>query len=94
MFTPKDTILACCLIDIKGCQWCKWWVKTRDVYIRITTLIFLTGELIKYLIPYVNFTLSKENPSTKVKLLPCDHEVMGSSLENSLLQKCKARLRT
>jgi hypothetical protein len=27
-------------------------------------------------------------------LLPCDHEVMGSSSENSLLQKYKKRLRT
>ena len=29
-----------------------------------------------------------------VKLLPCDHEVMGSSPGNSLLQKCRERLRT
>src|SRR3954466_7331927 len=29
-----------------------------------------------------------------VKLLPCDHEVTGSSLGNSLLQKCRERLRT
>jgi hypothetical protein len=29
-----------------------------------------------------------------VKLLICDHEVMGSSPGNSLLQKCKERLRT
>jgi hypothetical protein len=28
-----------------------------------------------------------------VKLLPCDQEVMGSSPENSLLQKCRERLR-
>jgi hypothetical protein len=28
------------------------------------------------------------------KLLPCDHEVMGSSPENSLLQKCRERLHT
>jgi hypothetical protein len=29
-----------------------------------------------------------------VKLLPCDHEVMGSNPGNSLLQKCRERLRT
>ena len=29
-----------------------------------------------------------------VKLLPCDHEVTGSSPGNSLLQKCRERLRT
>jgi hypothetical protein len=29
-----------------------------------------------------------------VKLLPCDHEVMGSSPGNSLLQKCRERLHT
>ena len=29
-----------------------------------------------------------------VKLLPCDHEVTGSSLGNNLLQKCRERLRT
>jgi hypothetical protein len=26
--------------------------------------------------------------------MPCDHEVMGSSPENSLLQKCRERLYT
>jgi hypothetical protein len=38
----------------------------------------------------------KGSPGTAVKLLPCDHEheVMGSSLGNSLLQKCKERLHT
>jgi hypothetical protein len=35
----------------------------------------------------------KEIPSTAVKLLPCDHEVMGSSPENSLLQKYREILR-
>jgi hypothetical protein len=35
----------------------------------------------------------KGSPSTAVKLLPCDHEVMGyKSLENSLMQKCRKRL--
>jgi hypothetical protein len=29
-----------------------------------------------------------------VKLFPCDHEVMSSSPENSLLHKCRERLRT
>jgi len=29
-----------------------------------------------------------------VKLLPCDHEVTGSSPGNSHLQKCRERLRT
>ncbi|VAH33209.1 hypothetical protein VPH35_021920 [Triticum aestivum] len=29
-----------------------------------------------------------------VKLPPCDHEVTGSSPGNSLLQKCRERLRT
>ena len=29
-----------------------------------------------------------------VKLLPCDHEVTGSSPGTSLLQKCRERLRT
>jgi hypothetical protein len=33
-------------------------------------------------------------PGATVKLLPCDKEVMGSSPGNSLLQKCKERLRT
>jgi hypothetical protein len=28
-----------------------------------------------------------------VKLLPCDHEVMGPSPRDSLLKKCKERLR-
>jgi hypothetical protein len=32
-------------------------------------------------------------PWCSVKLLPCDHEVTDSSPENSLLQKCRARLR-
>jgi hypothetical protein len=34
---------------------------------------------------------AKGSPRAVVKLLPCDHEVMGSS-ENSLLQKCRERL--
>jgi hypothetical protein len=38
--------------------------------------------------------LLKSSPDAVVKLLPCDHEVMGSSPENSLLQKCRERLRT
>jgi hypothetical protein len=36
----------------------------------------------------------KGSPGTVVKLLPCDHEVMGSSPGNSLLQNCRGRLRT
>jgi hypothetical protein len=32
------------------------------------------------------------SPSAAVKLLPCDHEVMGSGPENILLQKCWERL--
>jgi hypothetical protein len=35
-----------------------------------------------------------ERPGVAVKLLPCDHEVMGSSPGNSFLQKCRERLRT
>jgi hypothetical protein len=35
--------------------------------------------------------LLKRSPGTAVKLLPCDHKVMGSSLGNSLLLKCKER---
>ena len=38
--------------------------------------------------------LSKGSLGAVVKLLPCDHEVMGSSPGNSLLQKCRERLRT
>jgi hypothetical protein len=34
------------------------------------------------------------SPSVAVKLLPCEHEVMGSSPENSLLQKCREMLCT
>jgi hypothetical protein len=36
----------------------------------------------------------KGSPGTTVKLFPCDHEVMGSSPRNSLLQKCRERLCT
>jgi hypothetical protein len=36
----------------------------------------------------------KGSPGAVVKMLPCDHEVMGSSPRNNLLQKCKERLRT
>jgi hypothetical protein len=35
----------------------------------------------------------KRSPGTVVKLLPCDHEVMGSCPGNSLLQKRRGRLR-
>jgi hypothetical protein len=40
------------------------------------------------------FLQLKGSPSAAVKLLLCDHEVIGSSLGNNLLQKCKERLRT
>jgi hypothetical protein len=33
----------------------------------------------------------KGSPSAALKLLPCDHEVMGSSPGNCLLQKCRER---
>jgi hypothetical protein len=36
----------------------------------------------------------KGSPGATIKLLPCDHEVMDSSPGNSLLQKCRERLRT
>jgi hypothetical protein len=38
--------------------------------------------------------LLKGSPGAAVKLLPCDHEVMGSSPENSLLHKCRGMLCT
>jgi hypothetical protein len=37
-----------------------------------------------FVFPYV----WKGSPGAAVKLLPCDHEVMSSSPENNLLQKC------
>jgi hypothetical protein len=44
--------------------------------------------------PACTVQYKKGSPSTAVKLLPCDHEVMDSSPRNSLLQKCRERLRT
>ncbi|XBH99676.1 hypothetical protein VPH35_128938 [Triticum aestivum] len=41
-----------------------------------------------------NFSPVEGSLGAVVKLLPCDHEVMGSSPGNSLLQKCRERLRT
>jgi hypothetical protein len=43
---------------------------------------------------YYVIEYKKESPSATVKLLPCDHEVMGSSLGNNLLQKGRERMRT
>jgi hypothetical protein len=40
----------------------------------------------------VDCDLWKGSPGTAVKLLPCDHEVMGSSPGNSLLHKRRERL--
>jgi hypothetical protein len=36
----------------------------------------------------------KGSPGATVKLMPCDHEVMGSSPGSNLLQKCRERLHT
>jgi hypothetical protein len=36
----------------------------------------------------------KGSPDAAVKLLHCDHEVMGSSSGKSLLQKCRERMCT
>ena len=38
--------------------------------------------------------MEKGSLGAVVKPLPCDHEVTGSSPGNSLLQKCRERLRT
>ena len=50
----------------------------------------LSNVLLQILITHT----CKGSPSAAVKLLPCDHEVTGSSPGNSLLQKCRERLRT
>jgi hypothetical protein len=36
----------------------------------------------------------KGRPGAAVNLLPYDHEIMGSSPQKSLLQKCRENLRT
>jgi hypothetical protein len=38
---------------------------------------------------YAKSCLVKVSPGAAVKLLPCDHEVMGSGPGNSFLQKCR-----
>lgn len=45
---------------------------------------------------YKNIEFMHQNGSlaASVELLPCDHEVMSSSPENNLLQKCREMLRT
>ena len=48
----------------------------------------------KYFHPSYGLKDMKGSLGAVVKLLPCDHEVMGSSPGNSLLQKCRERLRT
>jgi hypothetical protein len=48
---------------------------------------------LSFLCIYENERL-KGSSDSAVKLLPCDHEVMGSSLGNSLLQKFRRRLHT
>jgi hypothetical protein len=47
-----------------------------------------------HLLQYFNYLHTKGGLGAAVKLLPCDHEVMGSSPGNSLLQKCWERLHT
>jgi hypothetical protein len=61
-------------------------------YIQYYALKFICAEQIRafrYKLVYM-----KGSPGATVKLLPCDHEVMGSSPENNLLQKCRERLHT
>uniref|UniRef100_A0A453L6T4 Uncharacterized protein n=1 Tax=Aegilops tauschii subsp. strangulata TaxID=200361 RepID=A0A453L6T4_AEGTS len=57
----------------------------------VCTTIVLLKEKNKYY--HIAFSL-KGSLGAVVKLLPCDHEVTGSSPGNSLLQKCRERLRT
>lgn len=49
---------------------------------------------IEYYLYYVVIFFLKGSLGAAVELLPCDHEVTGSSPGNSLLQKCRERLRT
>jgi hypothetical protein len=53
--------------------------------IKIIQYMFLEDSLV---------SVKTGSPGAVIKLLPCDHEIMGSSPGNSLLQKCREMLRT
>jgi hypothetical protein len=55
------------------------------------------SDILKKLSKFFNYflvqlLLLEGDPDAAVKLLPCDHEVMGFSPRNSLLKKCRERL--
>jgi hypothetical protein len=56
----------------------------------VATNFVLQMEIMKHNI----ISCSRGSPNAAVNLFPCDHEVMGSSPRNSILQKCRERLRT
>ena len=55
-------------------------------------LLFLVGSFDNLL--FLSLIFLNNLLGAAVKLLPCDHEVTGSSPGNSLLQRCRERLRT
>jgi hypothetical protein len=57
------------------------WPLNKNQYLQTAT----------YLVKDVHALGLKGSHDAEVKLLPCDHEVMSSSSENSLLQKCKKK---
>jgi hypothetical protein len=65
-----------------------WWavLSLIDKFLTLVDLILISlyqKKVLKVLIDLINYIQ-----------LPCDNEVIRSSLENNLLQKCRGRLRT
>jgi hypothetical protein len=60
----------------------------------VPSIIKLSCHLVcsMYFLFYSILFLHPWSPDAAVKLLPCDHEVMGSSHGNNFLQKCREML--
>jgi hypothetical protein len=78
-------------VDARGITEAMLEVKNNTLHVVHRDLFLLYRNYVKLFI-LTQCHMMKGSPGPAVKLLPCDHEVMGSSPGNKLLQKCSRTL--